>query len=218
MTAPSPVRNPPRSPRRLVLAAACLAGLLATAPALATQLVPHNLTKLIAGSDLIVSGTVKNVTDGVDNGLPYTEVTLSVASSAKKKLAPRSVFKFRQFGLLKARKLANGKFLVATAPEGFATWHRDEQVIAFLYKPAAKTGLRTTVGLEQGKFTTMGGRTANAQFNRGLFAGVQVQPGTLTAPEAELLKKASGEVDAAALMSLVHRAVAGQWIEKGVMR
>lgn len=203
------------SPRLILFAAA---GALLPASASATQLVPHNLTKLIASADVIVSGRVKNVTDGMDNGIPYTEVTLAVASSAKKKLAPRSEFKFRQFGMSKARKLPNGKFFLGQAPEGFAKWIKDEQVIAFMYRPAAKTGLRTTVGLEQGKFTTMGGRTANADFNRNLFAGVKVNPGLLNTAEAQMLNKPAGEVDAAALLSLVHRAVAGQWIEKGAMR
>ena len=219
-----PSNAPPRSRtlgralRRACLGVALLAAGLAAGPAAATQLVPQNLTRLIAGADVIVSGKVKSVTDGIDNGVPYTEVTMTVASSAKKKLAPRKEFKFRQFGLLKPRKLESGKFLVATAPEGFAAWHADEQVIAFLVRPAAKTGLRSTVGLEQGKFTTMGGRTANAQFNRNLFAGVQVSPGLLNSAETQMLKKPSGDVDAAVLMSLVNRAVVGRWIETGVMR
>ncbi|WIT13892.1 hypothetical protein PFX98_09775 [Paucibacter sediminis] len=214
----------PRAPsatgawRQTGLAALLLAGALTAMPAAATQLLPHNLTKLIATSDLIVSGTVKNVSDGMDNGVPYTEVTLSVAASAKKKLAPRSEFKFRQFGMLKPRKMANGKFFLGQAPEGFAKWRKDEQVIAFMYRPAAKTGLRTTVGLEQGKFTTVGGRTANADFNRNLFKDVTVSAGLLNATETAMLKKPAGDVDAVALMSLVNRAVAGQWIEKGVMR
>ena len=216
--APRRVRTLARALHHVCLGAALLVGGFAAGPAVATQLVPQNLTRLIAGADVIVSGKVTSVTDGIDNGVPYTEVTMSVASSAKKKLAPRSEFRFRQFGLLKARKMASGKFLVAMAPEGFATWHTDEQVIAFLVRPAAKTGLRSTVGLEQGKFTTMGGRTANAQFNRNLFAGVQVSPGVLSAAEAQMLKKPAGEVDAAVLMSLVNRAVAGRWIETGVMR
>jgi hypothetical protein len=217
-TAPLRVRSNPNALRRVCLGAALLASVFAAAPAGATQLLPQNLTKLIAASDVIVSGMVKNVNDGMDNGIPYTEVTISVASSAKKKLAPRSEFKFRQFGMLKPRKMANGKFFLGTAPEGFATWRKDEQVIAFMFRPAAKTGLRTTVGLEQGKFTTMGGRTANAQFNRNLFAGVKVSPGVLSAAEAQMLTKPAGEVDAAALLSLVNRAVAGRWIETGVMR
>lgn len=205
--------------RQFRLAVALLAGALAAWPASATQLVSTNLTRLIGQSDLIVSGKVKDVTDGVDaKGLPYTEVTISVGSSAKKKLAARSDFKFRQYGLLKARKMPDGRFLVAKAPEGFPTWAKDEQVVAFMFKPASKTGLRTTVGLGQGKFTATGGRLANAQANQGLFAGVKVNPGVLSPSESAMLGGPVGAVDAATLMSLVNRAVAEQWIEKGVMR
>lgn len=201
------------------LAAALLAGAAAALPAAATQLAPTNLTRLIGQSELIVSGKVKDVSDGIDaQGVPYTEVTIAVGSSAKKKLAARSDFKFRQYGLLKSRKMPDGRFLVAKAPEGFPVWHKDEQVVAFMYKRAAKTGLRTTVGLSQGKFTATGGRLANEQFNQGLFKGVQVNPGLLTASESAMLRSPSGAVDAATLMSLVNRAVAGRWIETGAMR
>lgn len=212
------IPDPRRRLGAAAVALAAMAALLAAAPAAALQLVPQNLTKLIGSSDVIVAGRVKSVTDGIDRGLPYTEVTIAVASSAKKKLTTRSDFKFRQFGLLKPRKTADGRFLLGTPPEGFAQWRKDEQVIAFMYKPASRTGLRTTVGLSQGKFTTQGGRTANAAFNRNLFAGVQVDPGLLSAAESEMLKRPAGDVDAQALMSLVQRAAAGQWIEKGVMR
>lgn len=201
-------------PRTMLLATA-----LCAAPAMATQLVPTNLTQLIGSSDLIVAGTVLDVKDGIDaKGLPYTEVTLSVSSSAKKKLAARSSYSFRQFGLLKPRRMPDGKTFLGVAPEGFAEWHKKEQVIAFLYKPASRTGLRTTVGLAQGKFTTMGGRTANAFQNRNLFAGVRVNPGLLTPAEQAMLKKPGGDVDAQALMGLVLRASAGQWVERGVMK
>jgi hypothetical protein len=196
-----------------------LAGALCAAPALATQLIPVNLTKLIGKSDLIVAGTVVDVKDGIDSkGVPYTEVTLTVASSAKKKLAARSQYSFRQFGLLKPRRMPDGKTFLGMAPEGFAQWHKNEQVMAFLYKPASKTGLRTTVGLAQGKFTTMGGRTANEFQNRALFAGVRVNAGLLTPAEQEMLKKPGGDVDARTLMGLVLRASAGQWVERGVMQ
>jgi hypothetical protein len=200
-------------------ALACLAGALLALPAAATQLVPANLTKLIGHSDVIVSGRVKSLAEGIDaNGLPYTEVTIAVGASAKKKLTPRSDFKFRQYGLSKPRKLPDGRYLLGKAPEGFPQWRHDEMVVAFMYKPAARTGLRTTVGLSQGKFTASGGRLANAQLNQGLFTGVQVNPGLLTASEAQMLRRPAGAVDSVALMSLVNRAVAGQWIEKGVMR
>lgn len=205
--------------RRLRLAATLVAGALAVLPAAATQLVPANLTRLIDQSDLIVSGKVKSVSDGIDaNGMPYTEVTIAVGSSAKKKLAPRSDFKFRQYGLLKPRKMPDGRFFLGHAPEGFPQWAKEEQVVAFMYKPASKTGLRTTVGLQQGKFTANGGRVANAQMNQGLFRDVQISPALLTPAEAAMLKRPAGAVEAMTLMSLVNRAVAGQWIEKGVMR
>jgi hypothetical protein len=204
--------------RALALPLALLVGAFGASAASAAQLVPQNLTKLIGSADVIVAGTVKNVTDGFQDGVPYTEVTITVASAAKKSLATRSQFKFRQFGLLKPRKTPDGRTLLAMAPEGFAQWRRDEQVIAFMYKPATRTGLRTTVGLAQGKLTTLGGRTANAFNNRGLFANVQVQPGLLSSSEADMLKKPSGDVDPDVLMKLVGRAVAGQWVERGVMR
>ncbi len=219
MTLRFPTAASPGRWRRLGPAVALLAAGLAALPAAATQLVPANLTRLIGQADVIVSGKVKNVTDGVDaNGLPYTEVTIAVGASAKKKLSPRSDFKFRQYGLLKSRKMPDGRFLVAKAPEGFPLWTKEEQVVAFMYKPASKTGLRTTVGLSQGKFTANGGRLSNAQLNQGLFTGVKVNPGLLTATESAMLGGTSGAVDTTALMSLVNRAVAGQWIESGAMR
>lgn len=187
-------------------------------PASATQLVEHNLSQLIGRADLIVSGRVTAVSEGVDRGMPYTEVTIAVASSAKKKLQTRSSFKFRQFGTQQPRKMADGRYFLGAAPEGFPQWRKDEQVLAFLGKPASKTGLRTTVGLSQGKFNTLGGRAANAQFNRHLFKGVSLPANLLSKAEAEMIKRPVGAVDAAALMGLVNRAVVGQWIEKGVMK
>ena len=219
MTSRFPSAASPGGWCRFRLAAVLLAGGLAALPAAATQLVSANLTRLIGQSDLIVSGKVKDVTDGVDaSGLPYTEVTIAVGASAKKKLAARSDFKFRQYGLLKSRKMPDGRFFIAKAPEGFPTWAKDEQVVAFMYKPASKTGLQTTVGLSQGKFTANGGRLSNAQLNQGLFTGVKVDPRLLSPSESALLGGTAGAVDANALMSLVNRAVAGQWIEKGAMR
>ncbi len=196
----------------LAVAAVCL-------PAAATQLVHANLTRLIGQSDLIVSGKVKDVTDGIDaKGVPYTEVTIAVGASTKKKLAARSDFKFRQYGLLEARKMPDGRFFVAQAPEGFPIWRKDEQVVAFMYKPASKTGLRTTVGLAQGKFSVHGGLVANEHANQALFKGVQANPGLLTSAETTMLRSPTGAVDTATLMGLVNRAVAGRWIETGAMR
>jgi len=55
-------------------------------PAAAMQLAPANLTRLIGQSDVIVSGQVKSVTDGIDaKGVPYTAITLLVGSSARRR-------------------------------------------------------------------------------------------------------------------------------------
>lgn len=219
MNSPHPTAAAGRGWRRWRPVAALLAAATLALPAAAVQIAPANLTRLLGESDLVVSGKVKSVTDGVDaKGVPYTEVTLLVGSSAKKKLNTNSEFKFRQYGLLQSRKMPDGRFLVARAPEGFPTWRADEQVTAFMFKPASKTGLRTTVGLSHGKFTSSGGRMANEHGNRGLFAGVDVNAGLLTPAESAMLRSPSGAVDGATLMSLVNRAVAGKWIEKGVMR
>jgi hypothetical protein len=205
--------------RRWPGALALLAGLSLALPAAAVQHKPANLARLIGESELVVSGKVQAVTEGVDaKGLPYTEVTILVGSSAKKRLDARTEFKFRQYGLQQARRMPDGRFLVARAPEGFPTWRPDEQVVAFMFKPASKTGLRTTVGLSQGKFTSSAGKLVNAHGNHGLFAGVTIKPAVLTAADKALLASPAGAVDAAALMSLVNRAAAGKWIEKGVMR
>ncbi len=204
--------------KSLAGAAAAMAGSGLIAPAQATQLKPHNLTKLINDADTIIAGKVIRVTDGMQGNVPYTEVTISVASSAKKKIAARSEYKFRQFGLAKARKMADGRFFLGMAPEGMAKWTKDEQVFAFLYKPAARTGLRTTVGMGMGKFNVMGGRSANAFNNRGLFDNVRFSGVTLSPLESEMLGKSGGDVDANVLMGLVNKAVAGQWIQKGMMK
>jgi len=47
---------------------------------------------------------------------------------------------------------------------------------------------------------------------------VEVNPGLLTPSESAMLRGPAGAVDSSTLMSLVNRAVAGKWIEKGVMR
>ena len=47
----------------------------------ASQLVAQNLKQMIQEADVIVTGEVSKVTDGVENGLPFTEVTMKVNSS-----------------------------------------------------------------------------------------------------------------------------------------
>jgi hypothetical protein len=206
----------PKTPKHQLLA-----GVLALlAPlAQATQLPPQNLSQMIAKADLIVSGEVTSVKDGIQDGVPYTEVTLKVAGSAKRDLAPKSSYTFRQFGLLKARRMADGRYLLPAKIEGMPSWHVGERVMTFMNKPATKTGLSTPVGLAQGKLSINGSKAANSFNNVGLFDGVQVTTrGLLRAPETAMLSKPSGAVDIHVLQGLVSRAVKNNWIATGAMR
>ena len=136
--------------RRLVAAAVLAVTALAGATADATTLRKQNLTQLIAESQSIISGKVDRVTDGIDeNGMPFTEITISVNDAAKGKVRGGTRHKFRQFGLLKPRKMPNGKVMLALSPEGFPKWGEGERVVAFLHQPATRTGFQTTAGLAQ---------------------------------------------------------------------
>jgi hypothetical protein len=86
-----------------------------------------------------------------------------------------------------------------------------------MYKPASRTGLQTTAGLAQGKLNVLDGRVQNEFNNRGLFDGVKIQDGLLSAKEREMLSS-KGAVDAATFVGLVGRAVTGNWIATGEMR
>ena len=203
---------------RLCLAAVAAAVLLGPPAAHAAKLRQQNLTRLITDAEQIVAGKVTRVTDGVtDRGLPYTEITIAVADSARGELRGGKPYTFRQFGLLEPRKMPNGRMLVAVTPEGFPRWQQGEQVVAFLYRSASRTGLQTTAGLAQGKLTVLNGRMANEFNNRGLFEGVQISDDLLTEKERAMLKS-QGPVDAATFVGLVGRAVNENWIARGEMR
>jgi hypothetical protein len=201
-------------PAVVAAALALLAGPAADAATLKKQ----NLTRLIADSQSIISGRVRQVTDGIDaNGMPYTEVTIDVTEDAKGKVRGGSKYTFRQFGLLKPRELPNGKVMLAVMPEGFPQWAEGERVVAFMYKPASRTGLQTTAGLAQGKLRMLEGRVSNEFDNRGLFEGVRIDAGLLSDKERAMLTS-KGAVDAATFVGLVGRAVSGNWVESGEMR
>lgn len=207
------------SPRVLVHTAlvACLV-LVGTGPLQAASLKHQNLAQLIASSESIIAGTVKSVSDGIDlKGVPYTEITIAVGSSAKGKAKSGEDFTFRQFGLLKPRTLSNGHKLLAVTPEGFAHWNEGEYVVAFMYRPAANTGLQTTAGMAQGKFSAVNGRLANQFGNQGLFSGVDIDRGLLSQEEQDMLET-RGAVDLGVFTRLVGRAVDQKWVEQGVMK
>lgn len=179
---------------------------------------PHNLTQLVAEARLIVVAKVIRVTDGIDaQGVPYTEVTLDVAACPKGGIAAGERSSFRQYGLVAPRRLSNGRMLNAVSPREFPRWQEGEQVVAFVQPPARRTGLQTTVGLGQGKFSLVDGRVVNALGNRGLFASVRVADGLLDARERAMLDS-RGPVDATTFVRLVDRAVREDWIGTGQLR
>ena len=107
--------------RHAVLPGVFILAAAAMAPLQASQLVPQNLKQMIHEADVIVTGEVSKITDGVDNGLPFTEVTMKVNSSIKRDMAVNSNYTFRQYGLLKPRKLQDGRYLLPAKIEGMAT-------------------------------------------------------------------------------------------------
>jgi hypothetical protein len=201
-----------------LVALLAVAVLLAAPGAQAMKLRSQNLTQLITESESIIAGTVQSVTDGIDaNGVPYTQVTIVVSCSAMGNHGEASDYTFRQFGLLEPRTMDNGHELLAVSPEGFARWHEGETVVAFMYKSASRTGLRTTAGMAQGKLTLANGMLANDFNNAGLFAGVEIDSDLLSSEEQNMLTTA-GAVDAETFMNLVSRAVSEDWIANGEMR
>jgi hypothetical protein len=177
----------------------------------------QNLVQLIASSQSIVAGTVTRVSDGIDaNGLPYTEVTLMVGASPKGDIE-QGAYTFRQFGLTKPRTLPNGRRMLMVTPEQFPQWHEDEYVVAFLYHPAARTGLQTTSGLAQGKLVKVNDTLVNRYNNVGLFDNVSAQPGVLSSAERALLDS-KGPVKADALLALIHHIVSDNLLEQGAIR
>lgn len=172
----------------------------------------QNVVDLIEHAEIIVRGDVVEVTDGIENNIPYTQIRVKVKESLRGGVT--GTYTFRQFGLLKPRSMGNGRISYAVNPAGWATYRQNEDVILFLYKSASKTGLRTTVGLGQGKFAINGGRATSQEGNVGLFTGMAVD-GTLDKVDSQMLTATRGPVSAEAFLSFVRRAVAERWVETG---
>jgi hypothetical protein len=205
-----------RNPRQLLATALLLSLFAATAANATSSRREVNLVDLLANSELILRGTVTNVTDGLDSrGIPYTEVTMHVADAIRGQVA--GDYTFRQFGLLKPRDMGNGKTNLMVTPAGWATYTKGEEAILFLNKKAAWTGLQTTVGLGQGKFQVSMAGAVNQSNNAGLFQHVTVDPTLLGTKEQRAMMTVQGPVNVNAFVSLVKQAIAGQWIETGRM-
>lgn len=193
----------------LVVAGGAAPGL----PAHATTVMEMSVVDLITHSGTIVAGEVQKVTDGFDaRGLPYTEVTLEVSDTIRGQKA--STYTFRQFGLDKPRKLANGRTYLGR-PAGWPTWTPGESAIVFMYPRAVRTGLQTTVGLGYGKVSVAGGAAMNAYENNGLFGRARANRALLDAAEQQMFDTKSGPVDAVTFQRFLHRAVQGNWVKNG---
>ena len=205
-----------RCPNYIGLAGLCL--LLASANALATmQQRESNIVELVGKSELILRGTVKSVTDGIDAaGFPYTEVTVHVSEAIRGEVGTE--YTFRQFGLLKPRSMGNGMVNLVVTPAGWTTYAQGEEAILFLNRRAKYTGLQTTVGLAHGKFKVSAAGASNDANNSGLFKHVKVEPHLLAGSDRQMMSSEKGPVDAKAFVSLVRKAVKGRWIEEGSMR
>ena len=175
-----------------------------------------NIVDLINDSETIVSGAVKEVTDGFENGLPYTQITISVNETLRGQVGEE--YTFRQFGLTEPRRMEDGKVYLGTTPEGWSRYETGEDAMFFLYKPASMTGLQTTTGLGQGKVVFKGGNAISQAGNEGLFENVEVNANLLNEKDKRLLATRRGAVNAEGFKSFVRRAVKDRWIEGGKLR
>ena len=189
--------------------------LLGTQGAHAASVVKQDLVDLISLSDQIIVGQVLSVTDGLDNGVPYTEVSVLVEEAVRGNA--NTIYTYRQFGLLAPRDMGDGTVNLNVSPDGWPRYAAGERVVLFLYQAASLTGLRTTVGLFQGKFNVRDGMVSNAIENIGLFEGVSVESGLLSDSEAKCMGSSGGAVPLADLVSIVRKAVDQRWIEEGRM-
>jgi hypothetical protein len=175
------------------------------------------IVDLVGKSELILRGTVKSVTDGIDaRGMPYTEVTVHVAEALRGEVGAE--YTFRQFGLLKPRSMGNGMVNLMVTPAGWTTYSQGEEAILFLNRHAKYTGLQTTVGLGRGKFKVSTTGASNDANNSGLFSHVKVEPNLLAGAERRMMSFNKGVVDTKSFVSLVRKAVKGRWVEQGSMR
>ena len=182
-----------------------------------------NLVDLMTHAESIVVGQIDQVEDGFDaNGVPYTEVTLKLAEQIRgsKSAGDGETYTFRQFGLLKPRTMSDGRVNMNLSPEGWSKYGIGEEVTLFLYSPARLTGLRTTVGLQQGKIKIHNNKIKLEGKNAGLFENVSISSNVLNKTEQDLFAKGKSkkDLDAQEFIKLIRRAEKENWIAKGSMK
>ena len=179
------------------------------APAHATSMdKPLNLTELVQASHDIVKGTVSKISQGRIGSTPYTEIEVAVDETIRGQASPTVTF--RQLDLQSKGPAENGRVYLGDLP-GMPKYEAGEHVILFLGKPGLE-GFRTTVGLQQGKFSIRGGNAENAFSNQGLFHDVRLgRRAALDEKETAMVATRKGVVGAETFLGLVKRAVDQNW-------
>ncbi len=177
-----------------------------------TSVLKRNLSELTALAELIIVGKVVSVTDGLDGNFPYTEVTIEVSQSIKGTVS--GTYTFRQFGLLKPRDMGNGLTNLNVTPDDWARYQEGQECMLFLYYAAALTGVRTTVGLNQGAFAITNNSIVNGVDNLDLFENVSVSGEQLTDGEVGMLQSKKGALNAQTFISFVDKAVRQGWFNE----
>ena len=191
----------------VLLAAFAFAGVM---PTDASKVKRRNIADLVSLGDQIIVGKVTRVTDGLDaNSMPFTEVTVHVSETYKGSAS--GTYTFRQFGLTKPMDMGDGRVNLNVTPDGWPTYSEGEKVVLFLYKAAPQTGLRTTVGLFQGKFTVRDGYVANEINNQGLFDNVNVDRRQLSGKEKEMVQSKAGKIPEEMFYGFLRKSVDQKW-------
>lgn len=196
--------------RRLNCAVAALAATLAASPAHAMTLgKPLTVADLVRRSSDIVVGTVTRVSDGRFGNLATLEVELSVSETLRG--SAQGPFKFRQLAGRAPERQEDGRRYLGLVP-GMPSYKKGDAVLLFLGREGS-LGLRTTVGLGQGRFDLKAGNALNGFGNEGLFRDVAVK--AKDEKEAALLATSKGSVRTETLVGLVRRAVVEKWWDGG---
>lgn len=182
----------------------------------ATTMRTANVVDLIDLAESIVVAEVVSIQDGFDaDGLPYSDITIRVVDDLTgDRTGERTI---RQFGLQAPRQMPDGRTALATTPPGFPTFATDEKVVLFIYQASPTTGMQTTVGLTQGKFTVdENGFVSNAVGNTNLFWNVGAR--TERMPESmQKMISTTGAIKSDDFVSFVRAAVAERWVDEGVL-
>ena len=199
--------------QRRCLAAALLAlgaVSLGAPPIHATSSPPMNVADLVRHSAAIVVGTVSNVTQFANAGqVPYTRIQVKVSETVRGHRAPDETLTFNQFGLQSPLPAADGRVFVG-AYAGMPTYRTGERVVLFL-GPVSSIGLRTTAGLQQGKFVAGAAGLLNEVNNSGLFRNLSFAGKTLSDREQAMVESNQGAVVTETFLGLVRRAVSERW-------